>query len=268
MNLQPNITDVFFISPESMNPMVITLAMMEEKIQIYQNLHKIKDLVNDDEQPFYFNDYLPPELNEMKRHEREIFRKNKRLDEDDRIQMKMKGSRLKIEGAPYQAKVNVPVEEDILKLQVQQIDQIFELETCKGEKLVKKNSVFIGYSIRTHNIKTTQQAYMKLKLLHGDARHIVCACRIPGSQPHLDESHCDDGEFAAGRALVRWMEQNYINSVAIFVVRYFGGQKMGPEGFDCYIEAAKTAVVANYQISINTPVPTSTTMSQHQQSEE
>ena len=75
MDINTKPLDVFFLNPASTNPMVITLQDSKDKARIFQNLGKLKGLVNDEEKPFFISNYLPPSINETKRRESEIYRK-------------------------------------------------------------------------------------------------------------------------------------------------------------------------------------------------
>ena len=66
MEIQPNIQEIFFLSTSGTSPLVMTMETMEDKIEVFKNSHKIRDLVNSREEGYFFNDYLPANLNELK----------------------------------------------------------------------------------------------------------------------------------------------------------------------------------------------------------
>ena len=113
------------------------------------------------------------------------------------------------------------------------------------------SSTFVGYTMKTISLKQIQDAYMKLKLIHPDARHIICSYVIAGNKPHECESYCDDNEINAGRMLLRWMKDNEVSNRVIFVVRHYGGLKMGLDRYDCIRQAAELALKKD-DIEINT----------------
>ena len=59
------------------------------------------------------------------------------------------------------------------------------------------------------------------------------------------QNYCDDDEVSAGRVILQPMKQNNIEKRAIFVVRYFGLNKIGDDRFTCIKEAAKSAIEAH-----------------------
>ena len=107
MGILPEIDDIFFITPESTNPMIVSLTYFSDKLLIYKNTTKIKDLVNEDEKPFFFTDYLPQEMSEKRRRENEIYKNNMKAA-DNQIEMSRKGGKLLIEQQPYRKKIHIP----------------------------------------------------------------------------------------------------------------------------------------------------------------
>ena len=55
----------------------------------------------------------------------------------------------------------------------------------------------------------------------------------------------DDGEFGAGKLLLKMLTENQITSRAVFVVRYCHGQKIGVIRHECFKRAAAGAINSN-----------------------
>ena len=237
MSIQPDILDVFFTSPKSTNPMVITLATLEDKLLIYRNSSKLKDLVNPEGQGYFFSDYLPAELNEIKRCERELYKKNAMAEQEEKMDMEWRNGRLRVNGNMFKKPIVEPKNEELLQLSVEALDEIFAVELTQSKTITLMNSSFIGYAIQTNSKEEVLKAYQKIRLLHGGARHIVLAFRLITNEPYESESFCDDGEHGAGRILLKCLKENDFNSIATFVVRYYGGTRMGPDRFTCFLDA-------------------------------
>ena len=86
-----------------------------------------------------------------------------------------------------------------------------------------------------------EEAYLKIRLLHPAAKHVVCAYFLEGTEPHYDQDFCDDGEHGTGKHLLSWLQDNQLNARAIFVVRYYS-QKIGPDCFKMFTQAAESAL--------------------------
>lgn len=88
----------------------------------------------------------------------------------------------------------------------------------------------------------------KLKQLreeYPDARHICWAfvCGIPGN--YSDYGFSDDGEPSgtAGKPILNVLQHNPVSNIATFVIRYFGGIKLGAGGLvRAYSNSASTTL--------------------------
>lgn len=102
-----------------------------------------------------------------------------------------------------------------------------------------KKSKFIAFSFEVSSKEEVNFHLNKLKSEHKDSRHIVYAYLINNG---TSGGFSDDGEPSgtAGKPILNLLQMKKISNKAIFVVRYFGGTKLGASGLiRAYIEAAK-----------------------------
>ena len=85
-------------------------------------------------------------------------------------------------------------------------------------------SKFIAYLIPLNNEEDFKPFLANLKKEHKKARHIVYAYRVG-----MKSKSCDDGEpkGTAGHPLLELLYKKEMTNVALLVVRYFGGTKLG-----------------------------------------
>ena len=85
-------------------------------------------------------------------------------------------------------------------------------------------SKFIAYLLPLNNEEEFKPILANLRKEHKKARHIVYAYRVG-----MKSKSCDDGEpkGTAGHPLLEFLYKKDINNVALLVVRYFGGTKLG-----------------------------------------
>ena len=85
-------------------------------------------------------------------------------------------------------------------------------------------SKFIAYLLPLNNEEEFKPILANLRKEHKKARHIVYAYRVG-----MKSKSCDDGEpkGTAGHPLLELLYKKDINNVALLVVRYFGGTKLG-----------------------------------------
>ena len=85
-------------------------------------------------------------------------------------------------------------------------------------------SKFIAYLVPLNNEEDFKPMLALLRKEHKKARHIVYAYRV-----NTKSKSSDDGEpkGTAGHPLLELLYKKDINNVALIVVRYFGGTKLG-----------------------------------------
>ena len=99
--------------------------------------------------------------------------------------------------------------------------------TVKEQKIVQievMKSKFIAYLLPLHSKEDFKPLLNNLRKEHKKARHIVYAYRVK-----MKSKSSDDGEpkGTAGHPLLELLYKKDINDVALLVVRYFGGTKLG-----------------------------------------
>ena len=99
--------------------------------------------------------------------------------------------------------------------------------TIKEQKINQievMKSKFIAYFLPLNNEEDFKPILANLRKEHKKARHIVYAYRV-----NTKSKSSDDGEpkGTAGHPLLELLYKKDINNVALLVVRYFGGTKLG-----------------------------------------
>ena len=79
-------------------------------------------------------------------------------------------------------------------------------------------------------------------MLHGGARHIVCAYAVSSPDQTWGEGYCDDDEHGAGRHLLSLLKLNNLHNICIFGVRYYGGYHLGNQHFTIYKQVIAEAI--------------------------
>ena len=103
------------------------------------------------------------------------------------------------------------------------------MEFARVVEYVEKKSRFFGYLLPCEKVEEVENALKFLWKEHKKATHICWAGRL--KSPFYEKA-VDDGEpnGTAGRPILNVLQKKEMQNVAIFVVRYFGGVKLGAGG--------------------------------------
>lgn len=110
-----------------------------------------------------------------------------------------------------------------------------------------KGSKFISFAYPLISTEEIKEILLILKKEYYDARHI-CYAYVLGSD-RKDFRAVDDGEpsSTAGKPILGQINSHELTNVVIFVIRYFGGTKLGVPGLiNAYKKAALDAINNNF----------------------
>ena len=98
------------------------------------------------------------------------------------------------------------------------------VKQAQTKQIEVMKSKFIAYFLPLNNEEDFKPILANLRKEHKKARHIVYAYRV-----NMKSKSSDDGEpkGTAGHPLLELLYKKDINNVALLVVRYLGGTKLG-----------------------------------------
>ena len=113
-------------------------------------------------------------------------------------------------------------------------------------KYNEKGSIFSALAIPVSDVAKVKTNLHQLKEQFTDASHICYGYRVKEND-RLDEFSTDAGEpkGSSGIPILNVLKRKYLVNVVIFVIRYFGGSKLGIPGLiNAYGAAAENAINA------------------------
>ena len=229
-------------------PMVIKLRNQEDKAIIFKNSPSLKDQKNKDDKPYYVNDQLPDAITEHKRQIRLHLNDGKNRSDGQKPDMYIKQGVLYVDGYRYVKPFQPPTAIDMIQAPYTYRKEADKMKLHEGETIQERGSTFIGYAVEVDNIEEVKKAYFKMKKMHGQAEHIACSFRLPGCIGPKGQDMLDDGEYGSARVMLQYMKNQQMVNIALFMVRYYGGVKLGPQRFAMMIQSVKSA----YEILVNT----------------
>ncbi len=120
----------------------------------------------------------------------------------------------------------------------------FTLSSKSEGKYHEKGSIFSALAIPVSDVTEVKTNLHQLKEQFPDASHICYGYRIK-ERGRLDEFATDAGEpkGSSGLPILNVLKRNQIVDAVIFVVRYFGGSKLGIPGLiNAYGTAAEETI--------------------------
>ena len=213
----------------------------------------------------YINDYIPIQTLEKRKRERHIIKELEDISRAEKVDIKVEYTKagLTVQGVPYKKKVAPPTAKEMMQLSLDELEGILHLKMKKGKTYCGEQSRFQAYTAEVTTHSEIRKYYTKLKLTKSTARHVVCAYIIPG-QAHTSKDFHDDGEPGSGRVILQMMEEMGLTNRVVFVIRKYGGTKMGAVRFAYYKAAAKAVLEDPMNLSTTSveeqlPVPTQQT---------
>ena len=240
------VVDCFKLGTGETKPVVITVESLQQKIKLFQAMDKYRKAKKqqDIEVKVYLTDFLPPEIKEQRKREREIFKQNEN-DQATSIPMNLTRNGLEIQGTMYTKKVVTPDSTKILSYSADHLAKICNMKLQKGNEVTVDGNKFIGFVLPANSHSIINDAYMKLRLSYPQAKHITCGYSIPGLPRCYHEDYCNDNETGGGNFILKLLQNNRINCMAVFVVRIQNGPKIGPLRFELMEEAIRKAFTAH-----------------------
>ena len=222
-------------------PLKIVLKQVSDKGIIYSNAKNLQGKFNSKGKYYKMEDSMPAKLREEKKKQKYISWKNKQ-SVANKLVMSFKKGKLYVGSEPYQTKIIRPSEQKLLKLHTEEVKALKELEVVQGPTERIHSSSFIGYICDVQSYDEVNAAYEWVQCHNMEARHILCACKIPGATVIDSTDYFDDEEHGGGAVLYNYMDEVGLENRAIFVAQNYDGQHIGLRRFEGIVKAAKTAV--------------------------
>lgn len=211
------------------------------KTKILDNTYKLAKKKNSLNKPFSVNVQLPEMLAEQKREIRQIIKtkreEEKSLDDSQKSKILVKNNKVYINGQLQRKLLKPPT-----------VDQLFDISQEEKEKMDKiklkftqpkpaKSNEFMGAACIVESMNEVHLAYRKLFLKFPGADHIIAAFSCEGKQGYQDDS-----EFSAGFRVLNVINDTRFSNLAVFIIRDYGGEHLGPTRFTIIKELAEEAI--------------------------
>ena len=242
MGIDVQMDDHYYIGNSQPREVIIIMATITDKKKIFHNISTIKDLVNEDGKKYVFRDFYTTKFQQLKKRGQTVadFVGTMQPAEQDEV-TPLVGNNILVGNKQYKTRVQPPDLTKVLQMPLHQLNKIMSIQVDRADTIEKDGNLFTAYSYEATEYQAIQDAYMKIRLNHPSARHIVCAWSIPGRKIYEANDYCDDEEHGIGKHILDLLIDNNITCRAVFVVQKFG-RKLNNERIAAYVEAAQSVV--------------------------
>lgn len=227
--------------------MLVSLRHTNDKTAIFQKVGNLKGQKQDGIQCFV-SSQLPEEANEKRRNISAAMFENKKKPASQRMPLSVKQGTLMFNNKPIEQKVQPPTPGQLLRLSDSDLEQLEGIKMAKGLHEEQDENMFVAYATSVTNHSEINQAYKKMRLMHGEATHVACAYKLRSVKAPYNQGGADDGEHGATRNMLQVLQDGDLNNIAVFMVRYFSGVKLGPRRFKL-IKTVMSAAITAWQVS-------------------
>ena len=213
-------------------PMLIKLKDQQHKSIIFKSVSNLKGKRNVKRRLFNVDDDRDAEQSEPRNYYRDLKRENDALDEDDRIQLKMVKGQIMANNQIIKSEILDPNAARVLSADEAEMESIKATKLIRCEEFSEKGSDYLAYVQRAKSIKEVQKGMYKMRVKFADATHISMGYRLEQPKGPFQQGYFDDQEHGAGRSILQAIKDRAMTSVAVYIVRFFGGTKLGRRRFE------------------------------------
>ena len=245
---QVNVKMVRRNGPKDWKDRSVTVAMssMQDKMSVLKHTANLKGKLNARRRLYFVDDDMDQEQVEKKRCFRELRKENASLPQEEKMNIKFQRNNIVVDNQIIKKRVRSPTVKEVLSLYGEELARVNSVKVMPVEEQHEQGSNYYAYVQKVRNVTDVQNGLMKLQRKHMDATHVSCGYRLTNAKgPFYQEGH-DDGEFGSGRTILEVLKKKKLANVCIFVIRYYGGVRLGAKRFEI-VRGLSEKAIATYQ---------------------
>ena len=177
------IKNAFRIGKSKNRPIKAILVNASDKFKIFAHTKNLQGKKNEHKKPYRVEEQLPVKQGAAKNKMRHIMWRNKaKVSTAHRIELSVKKGTLVMgdDNRQYKSRLRIPDDRVLLNLKQDEVDELKAMEIRKGKTITEGESHFTGYVCDVKTIDEVNRAYKYVRFHNFNARHIICAFRLPG----------------------------------------------------------------------------------------
>lgn len=224
----------------------MTKVSYPAKEEIMQNVTKLKDMINKHNQKIFINEQIPEGVNETRKQISDRLKglraENEKKPVNEQKNIQVMNDKIVVDGKIMEPDVKAPEPADLF-LDADELRLVKALNTKLKETkpITVKNSQFVGLAIKVHSTQEVNRAYKAVALRYPSVDHIMVAYGFKdGMKVH--SGNVDDGEHGGSNVIKQTLKSTKAKDIAVFVVRKYGGIRLGFDRFPTIEAVTKEAL--------------------------
>lgn len=193
----------------------------------------------------YISTQIPDKMVEQKRLIRHLIWEQKQKDEglphDKKARIHVQNNVVFVNKQPVKRKLPAVRPHHYLLPDDELQAKLEGFEFVESKRDTVKFSTFQAYALKCSTVDDAHLAHVRVKQMNAEATHVVAAF-VPKEGSGLHYSFQDDNEYGAGLKLVRFIKEQGLDEVAVYLVRNYGGFHLGPSRYQIMLKHAKEAM--------------------------
>ena len=220
--------------------MMVVRCLPRLRDRALQNSKKLKDITNDNDNAYYINRQVPEshtaERKDINHTIKKVKETNKNKPPNLKQRYQVRKRTLFINDKPVFKQVRPPTVLELFPEKSEQ-ERMNKIKLSTAEPVEEEGSIFTAVAVKVNNIAEVKRTYRRVKQLYPNATHIPMAYDCQKKQ-----GNHDDNEHSAGLCLQKVIEQQACVNKAVFVVRNYGGKRLGTRRFALFTQTAQMAL--------------------------
>ena len=146
------------------------------------NAKNLKDKVNKYNKPYFLSKQITAGAKSKRQRQRQLISLNSEIDSQYQKSMQCSNGELLVDGEVYTKELRAPsCRVIILASKQQRLERLNKKMTKRVPKMFKGQE-FLAYTAEVKEVQDANVTYAKVRSIHTDARHVICASRMPGGR--------------------------------------------------------------------------------------
>ena len=244
MTCVPEIQTCHRIGKGRNRPMFIKLLDPDNVRIIFRHVSKLKGKTNDNGEFYFIDAQLTETQNVQRRRLQDIKKENQAMPVSHQLDIAVHGTTATIDNQEYVKQVKTPTAKYVLTASTKEKDAFRSFHVQSGNREEYQGSKFMVYTAKVNSFKDVQKAYAKVKDANLAAAHILCGYRIFAKDFPFKQDFSNDGDHQIGKVILDILKTQGVFNVAVFIVRYYDGDHIGPQRFNIVHRLTEQAIAS------------------------